>query len=155
MKNYTYIFTDGTNSDFVNFSYDMEAYYNRLVGGEKNRRSFIPHNTLDDIHDVIIVYEGEKPVACAGYKEYDEHSAEVKRVWVSERYRGQGISKKMMEMLEVRMREDGYTRIILQTRESCIEAVNLYTSMGYCLIANYPPYENMEQAVCYGKQFPL
>lgn len=148
-----YKWTDGTNVDFVNFSSDMENYYNELVGGENKRKGFIPYNALSDIHDVLVVYDADSAIACAGFREYDKDSVEIKRVWVSEKYRGRHISTKMMEMLEQRIMAKGYHRAILQTREACIQAVSLYTAIGYRRIDNYPPYDNMELAVCYEKVF--
>lgn len=150
---YEYIWTDGNNIDFVNFSSDMENYYNELVGGENKRKSFIPFNSLSDIHDVIVVYDSGKAIACASFKEYDNDTVEIKRVWVGEEYRGKHISVEMMDMLERRIIAKGYHRAILQTRDSCIKVVALYNSIGYHKIENYPPYDNMELAVCYEKIF--
>lgn len=149
--NFRYVWTDGGNEDFCKLSIQMEEYYNKMVGGSENRKSFIPYNALNDIHDVVIVYDNEMAVACASFKEYDPETVEIKRVWVNEKYRRQHISKRMMEMLEQRAKDKGYKRAVLQTREKCVEAVNLYQGTGYRLIENYPPYDKMELAVCYGK----
>lgn len=149
---FEYIWTDGSNPDFAALSQLMEDYYNQLVGGVEKRISFIPHNTLDDIHNVLMVYSEGKPIASAAFKEYDASTVEVKRVWVCREYRGRHISRTMMELLEKRAKEMGYTRAILQTREQCVEAVSLYTKIGYFRAANYPPYDEMEQAVCYAKK---
>ncbi len=149
---FEYIWTDGSNPDFAALSKLMEDYYNQLVGGAEKRSSFIPHNTLDDIHNVLMVYSGIKPVASAAFKEYDTSTVEIKRVWVCREYRGRHISRTMMEQLERRAREMGYTRAILQTREQCLEAVSLYTKIGYSRTSNYPPYDTMAQAICYAKQ---
>ena len=130
----------------------MEDYYNQLAGGAEKRSSFIPHNALDVIRNVLMVYSDGKPIASAAFKEYNLSSVEVKRVWVCREYRGRHISRAMMEMLERRAKEMGYTRAVLQTREQCVEAVSLYTKIGYSRIANYPPYDEMEQAVCYAKE---
>ncbi len=151
MDNLEYIWTDGSNPDFARFSQDMEEYYNQMAGGEQNRKGFIPYNALKDIHDVVIVYNGNHAVACASFKEYSEEDVEIKRVWVDPNYRGHHISKKMIEMLEKRAKERGYRRAILQTREKCVEAVHLYKTMGYEQMENYPPYDRMNLAVCYGK----
>lgn len=150
-RKFIYKWTDGTDGDFIKFSGDMEDYYNRLVGGEDNRKGFVPYNALADIHDVMVVYDEDRPAACASFKGYDERSAEIKRVWVSEEYRGRHISRKMMELLEERAREKGFERAILQTREACVEAVSLYKSLGYAEIVNYPPYDKLELAVCFEK----
>lgn len=149
---FKFLWTDGTNQDFVNFSEDMENYYNMLAGGQKKRESFIPYNALADIHDVVVAYCEDKPVACAGFREHSADSAEIKRVWVSKEYRGNGISKILMCMLERRAGEKGYQNLILQTREACREACALYRSIGYSRIDNYPPYDRMQSAVCFGKK---
>ena len=149
---FEYIWTDGSNSDFAALSLLMEEYYNQLAGGAEKRSSFIPHNSLGDIHNVLMVYSENKPVASAAFKAFDASTVEVKRVWVCCEYRGRHISRTMMELLERRAREMGYTRAVLQTREKCVEAVSLYTKIGYSRIENYPPYDGMEHAVCYAKQ---
>lgn len=149
---FEYIWTNGSNPDFAALSRLMEDYYNQLAGGAEKRSSFIPHNALDVIRNVLMVYSDGKPIASAAFKEYNLSSVEVKRVWVCREYRGRHISRAMMEMLERRAKEMGYTRAVLQTREQCVEAVSLYTKIGYSRIANYPPYDEMEQAVCYAKE---
>ncbi|MBE6759861.1 MAG: GNAT family N-acetyltransferase [Ruminococcaceae bacterium] len=149
---FDYIWTDGSDPDFVALSLLMEDYYNQLVGGSEKRSSFIPHNALDDIHNVLMVYCDGKPIASAAFKEYDPFTVEVKRVWVCREYRGRHISRTMMELLEKRAKGMGYTRAVLQTREQCLAAVSLYTKMGYSRTSNYPPYDRMAQAICYAKQ---
>lgn len=149
---YVFKWTDGNNQDFIDFSEDMEEYYNQLVGGAFNRKKFIPHNSLVDIKDVLIVYENEKPVGCASFKEYNSECVEIKRVWISKNYRGKGISRKLMLLIEFKAKEKGFKTAILQTRETCVEAVSLYKSIGYKKIDNYPPYEEMEQAICFYKE---
>jgi len=147
-----FVWTDGTNRDFINFSKDMESYYNTLAGGQKNRESFVPYNALADIHNAVVVYCDGKPIACAGFREHGAGAAEIKRVWVCKEYRGNGISKTMMRMLEIRAGEKGYQELILQTREACRAACALYRSIGYARINNYPPYDGMKSAVCFGKR---
>jgi GNAT superfamily N-acetyltransferase len=82
----------------------LDSFLNNLVGGEENRAEYIPYNSLDDIHDVIIIYDNSAPIACAAFKKYDKECAEVKRVFIKEKYRGKGISKKLMKQLEARKR---------------------------------------------------
>lgn len=146
-----FLWTDGTHPAFAAFSQCLEDYFNALVGGCANRKEFIRFNARYDIHDVLLAYDGETPVACASYKAHDSHTAEVKRVFVREDYRGQGISRLLMAQLEQRAVTQGYTTLILQTREACREAVGLYRAIGYRQIPNYPPYDTMPIAVCFAK----
>ena len=100
-------YTDGCNKDFIELCHKLDDFLNELVGGEENRIEYVQYNKLDDIHDVIVVYDNNIPVACASFKKYNDECAEVKRVFVKEEYRGMGISKELMEMLEKRAQERG------------------------------------------------
>ena len=120
-----FVYTDGGNSDFIELCHDLDSFLNELVGGEANRAEYIPYNQLDDIHDVIIVYDDDIPVGSASFKKYDGESAEVKRVFIKREYRGKGISNKLMELLENVAREQGYRYLILESGEPLVAAMAL------------------------------
>jgi len=143
--------TDGNDRDFQRFYLKTEEYYNQLVGGAENRKAFIPYNISESIRDVLIAYDGNTAVGCAGLKPFSGSDAEVKRVWVEPEYRKHHIALKIMRLLEEKARENGFSRLILQTREIMTGAVRLYEKTGYCRIQNYPPYDGMEDAVCFAK----
>lgn len=143
--------TDGTNRDFERFYQITEDYYSKIVGGINNRKSFVSYNISSNIHNVIIAYLNEYPVACAGLKEYSGSAVEMKRVWVEPQYRNCHIASKMIHEVEAKARQLGYGRIILQTREIMADAVKLYTKLGYERIGNYPPYDKLNGAVCFAK----
>lgn len=142
---------DGHNKDFVSLCHNLDDYLNDIVGGEQNRAAYIPYNCLDDINDAIVAYEGDSPVGCASFKRYDSDHAEIKRVFIKKEYRGQGISKKMMEMLEDKAREQGYIYCILESGEILVNAMKLYRTIGYKVIPNYGPYVEMKDSVCMKK----
>ncbi|MCR5122441.1 MAG: GNAT family N-acetyltransferase [Ruminococcus sp.] len=144
--------TDGNNEDFARFYRVTEDYYSALVGGEDKRKGFIPYNLSSVIEDVLVVYAGEKPAACAGIKAYSEKDAEIKRVWVEPGFRKNHIASQMMALLEEKAKRRGFSRLILQTREIMPDAVGLYTKLGYHRIGNYPPYDKLEGAVCFAKE---
>ena len=144
-------YTDGKDQDFIELCHGLDDFLNELVGGEENRAEYIPYNQLDDIHDVIVAYDGNIPIGCASFKRYDEECAEVKRVFVKQGYRGRGISKKLMELLEKAAREQGYRYLILESGEPLVAAMALYRKTGYKVIPNYGQYENMEDSVCMKK----
>ncbi len=148
----TFKWTDGNDLDFIEFSSKLEEYFNELVGGEQNRKSFIPYNSLSNIHDVLIAYVNSKAVGCASFKKYSYNTVEIKRVYVDKAFRRLGIAKQLMAKLETAALAKGYSRLILQTREACTEAVALYKSIGYHITDNYEPYTDMPLAVCYEKK---
>lgn len=95
-----FVYTDGENSDFIALCRMLDDNLNELVGGEVQRKQYIQYNTLEHIHDVILIYDGSLPVACGSFKHYADGIAEVKRVFVQKEYRGKGISKQLMSALE-------------------------------------------------------
>lgn len=147
-----FIYTNGENPDFIGLCHDLDDFLNELVGGEKNRAEYIQYNKLDDIHDVIVAYDEDTPVGSAGFKKYDDDCAEVKRVFIKREYRGKGISKKLMELLEERARNKGYKYLILESGESLVAAMSLYRKIGYKIIPNYGQYKDMPDSVCMKKE---
>lgn len=147
-----FVYTDGTNSDFIELCHGLDNFLNELVGGEKNRAEYIPYNQLDDIHDVIIAYDDTLPVGCASFKKYDDEHAEVKRVFVRQTYRGKGISRKLMKLLENAARERGYRYLVLESGEPLVAAMALYKKIGYKIIPNYGQYINMPDSICMKKK---
>ena len=151
MNEVNYRWTDGKDEAFQKFYLDTEEYYSNIVGGLKNRLGFVPHNLSDSISDVIIAYVENIAVGCAGLRMYEEGIAEIKRIWVVPEYRGKHIATELMDLVEERARQTGFRKVILQTRSIMKEAVNLYTSRGYHRIENYPPYDQLDGAICFAK----
>ncbi|WP_343208645.1 GNAT family N-acetyltransferase [Anaerolentibacter hominis] len=145
-------YTDGSSTEFVELCGLLDDFLNALTGGEEKRQEYIPYNRLDDIHDVIVVYDNDIPVGSAGFKKYDDDCAEVKRVFIKPEYRGKGISNKLMEVLECNARKQGYHYLILETGEPLIAAMALYRKIGYKVIPNYGQYKDMPDSVCMKKK---
>ena len=144
--------TNGQDKDFIRLCHALDGFLNELVDGEENRAQYIPYNTLDDIHDVLVAYENNTPIGCASFKRYDDKSAEVKRVFVKEEYRGKQVGRQLMESLEQLVRDKGYSYLILESGEPLVAAMRLYRSLGYAVIPNYGQYVNMADSVCMKKK---
>jgi GNAT superfamily N-acetyltransferase len=146
-----YLHTNGKNKDFIKLCNQLDNNLNDIAGGEENRKEYIQHNTLDDIHDVILAYIGDLPIACASFKHIEDNVAEVKRVFVRKEHRGKGISKKIMQKLELAAKDKGYKSLVLETGKKMSVAVGLYQSLGYKIIPNYGQYKCMDKSVCMKK----
>ena len=59
MEEYKYIKTDGTNPDFQLMCQKLDENLDELVGTKFQRSKYAKYNTLDTIHDVIIIYKGD------------------------------------------------------------------------------------------------
>lgn len=146
------IYTDGKDIRFINLCRELDDFLNEIVGGEKQREKYNQYNTLDDIHDVVLVIDNGQAVGCGSFKKYSENAAEIKRVFVKKGYRRKGLAKYIMQALEQRARNTGYIMLILETGNLLIAAMKLYSGIGYEIIANYGQYADMPESICMAKQ---
>lgn len=131
---------------------ELDDFLDELVGGRNNREQYVPLNQLDCIHTAIVAYDGDTPIACAGLKDYDGETAEIKRVFVRAECRGRHISVALMRQIEQAAKEQGIRRLILETGAPLVAAMALYRKMGYAVIPNYGPYQNMPDSICMQKE---
>lgn len=136
--------------DFLLLSNELDEYLNGAIGGEEKREKYKGFNHLDTMDYVIIAYEESKPVGCGALRKYSEESMEIKRVFVREAYRKNGVAAEIMERLISKAREQGYQNMILETGEFLPASVRLYTRFGFKKIQNYGAYINMEESLCMG-----
>jgi GNAT superfamily N-acetyltransferase len=87
--------------------------------------------------DFLVVYEGTRPVGCGGLKRLDDRTCEVKRMYVLPSHRGHGLSGQLLEALEARAIELGFTRSRLDTGLRQAAAKHLYERSGYVEIPDY------------------
>jgi DNA-binding MarR family transcriptional regulator/predicted GNAT family N-acyltransferase len=85
---------------------------------------------------VVARLEGE-PVGCGGLKTLDAGTGEIKRVWTTRSARGIGVAGRIMQWLEQRAREMGFSVVRLDTNKSLTEAQALYRKLGYREIGRY------------------
>ncbi|MDH3667204.1 MAG: helix-turn-helix domain-containing GNAT family N-acetyltransferase [Paracoccaceae bacterium] len=78
----------------------------------------------------------DEPVGC-GTLTAQADFGEIKRVWIAERLRGLGLSRRLLAELENVACVAGFSRLRLDTNESLAEAQALYRSSGYHEIARF------------------
>lgn len=71
------------------------------------------------------------PVACGVLKKVAPDVADIKRMWVSERVRGRGVGRRLLERLVAEGRAMGLRRVQLETNRVLTEAIALYRSAGF------------------------
>jgi DNA-binding MarR family transcriptional regulator/GNAT superfamily N-acetyltransferase len=85
---------------------------------------------------VVARIDGE-PIGCGGLKALDAETGEIKRVWTAASARGIGVAGRIMQRLQERAREMGFSVLRLDTNKSLIEAQALYRKLGYREIGRY------------------
>lgn len=147
------LITDAANLDFIKLTKVLDENLNGISADrpKEERNKYASFNELSNITKAFVLYDKEIAIGCAAFKKYAANTVEVKRVFVSEKYRGKGLSKIMLFELEKQVRKDGFNRLILETGKNNRAAVNMYKSMNYREIDNFPPYTDMADSVCLSK----
>ena len=144
-----YLRTDSSNTDFRSLVVLLDKYLS-VINGEKDS-FFAAFNTIDALQNVIVAFDQEKPVGCGAFKPYSNDSAEIKRMFVLEEYRGQGIAQGVLTALETWASQSGFSTCVLETSKTMQPAVRLYEKCGYVVIPNYGQYQGVETSVCMQK----
>jgi len=93
---------------------------------------------LEPPHGILLVaFDGDDPVACGAVRVIDPGVAEIKRMYVAPRARGQGLGRTLLGKLERCAVELGCRTVRLDTMAAMAEAGALYRSAGYEPIADY------------------
>lgn len=100
----------------------------------------------------FVAWEDGEPVGCGALRRYDDDgTGEVKRMYVVPAARGRGISRIVLEAIELRARTLGYARLVLETGTEQPEAIGLYRSHGYDSIEPYGFYAHSPLSRCFAK----
>jgi putative acetyltransferase len=86
---------------------------------------------------LLLAYKNNVAVGCVGIRELDKGSAELKRMYVSTKFRKYKIGTKLLEGAIEIARQLGYKTIRLDTLPTMTPALNLYRSFGFYEIPSY------------------
>jgi GNAT superfamily N-acetyltransferase len=119
---------------------------------KEDQSTYDQYNKVPDLPTVVLIYINDKPIACGCFKEYNNHTIEIKRMFVEKERRGKGVSKLILDELEKWATESGFRFAILETSVRFIPARALYKNAGYTIIDNYDQYAGLPESVCMKKQ---
>jgi putative acetyltransferase len=85
---------------------------------------------------LLATVDGEY-VGCVGLRWLEDQIAEMKRMYVLEKYRGLGIGKALSDEFISRARAIGYAKVRLDTIPRLGVALAIYKKMGFAVIAPY------------------
>ena len=142
---------DNNHRDFVALTKKLDAELTSRYGAKQS--AYDEHNVIDRISTAVVGYIGERPVACGCFKVVDDQTVEIKRMYVADDCRRNGLSVMVLQSLEKWSSELGYTKAILETGKGQPEALGLYRRCGYEITENYGPYKGLENSVCMKKVF--
>ncbi len=80
----------------------------------------------------LVAFAADGTVAgCGGVQPHDAGTAEVKRMWIHQEWRGAGLGRRLLAELEHRSHVLGYTTVVLDTNATLTEAIAMYETAGY------------------------
>lgn len=109
-------------------------------------------NGIDQLNQVVVVFQDEIAVACGAFKPYNSSTVEIKRMYTHEEFRGQGFASIALAELEKWAGLVGFETAVLETGIKQPEAINLYGKLGYHKRENYGPYAGLKTSVCFSKK---
>lgn len=110
---------------------------------------YVDGNIIEDNAYVILLMHNGKAIGCGCLRPFNSgNSIELKRVFVKQEFRGQKLSKKIINELILLAKEKKYNSIKLETGKRQPESISLYKNTGFKEIENYGKYEGMEASIC-------
>lgn len=146
----TLLHTDPRHADFIALVRLLDEALAVIDGGDT--AFYSQFNKTDSLQHAVVAYENGLPVGCGAIKFFDTGTVEVKRMYVLPEHRRKGIAALLLDALEQRAGETGYTRCVLETGKRMPSAIALYERAGYMRMDNYGQYVGVENSICFQKK---
>ena len=92
-----------------------------------------------------VAFVEDLPAGCIAYRKKADGVGEVKRLFLRKEYRGKGISKELLKLVENHAKTEGCTTLFLDTRITLEPAVSLYRANGFDIIFQQGLYIQMQK----------
>lgn len=99
----------------------------------------------------IVAYDAVTPVGCGALRPITDSEIELKRMYVAESNRGRGVSREILEYLENKARQLGFSKLLLETGDQQHAAIGLYEKSGYQRTKSFGEYVVSPRSICFAK----
>lgn len=128
-----------------------DAYAAALYPAESNH--MVDIDSLVQPHVIFCVARQDNVlVGCGAAVLKPDGYAEIKRMFVHDSVRGQGVGRRILALLEGQVRAQGICVTRLETGVYSYDAIRLYERMGYTKIGPFADYWDDPLSVFYEKQ---
>lgn len=141
--------TDSSNADFQNLVKFLDA--DLAIRNGNDHAFYDQFNKIDKIKNCIVIYIDEIPVACGAFKNFEDDTVEIKRMYTNPNFRKRGLATTIVNELETWAKELNYKKAVLESSLEQNEALSVYEKSGYQRIPNYGQYIGIDKSVCYEK----
>lgn len=138
-------------ADAMSLIAELEAQLEPLYP-RASRHGLSVEQLLSEAVAFFVLRSDGVPAACGGIKLIDGQFGELKRMFVRPAFRGQGLSKLMLQHLAGYAQSNGIAMLRLETGIHQHEAIGLYERMGFQRIAPFGTYQEDPNSVFFEKQ---
>ena len=117
--------------------------------GSDGKNSFQDWENENSKFVFVVAEINTEIVGCGAIRPIDTTTGEVKRMYA--KYPGKKIGQTILDFLENKALNLGYTNLILETRVKNESAIQFYQKQGYKIIPNYGKYTDRPEAICLEK----
>ena len=116
---------------------------------------FCSHMTVEDMADaattVFVARDAGDAIACGALRRPDDGIGEVKRMYTIPSRQGEGVGGQILERIEAHAREEGLTRLVLETGHVHHAAYRVYERGGFTRCGPVLDYPDTGWSVFYEK----
>lgn len=119
----------GTNKDFAALCKMLEDFQFDMLPILREKE----YSLTDDLEEIegFVMYLDKEPIASIGIKKVSQDTCEIVRVYVKDKYRGQGYAKILFEKIEGYAKSLGYKRAEMVAWLKAQSAIKLYKRLNY------------------------
>jgi putative acetyltransferase len=140
--------TTSENQDFQKLTALFDEFLIDIDGDEKD---FFAHYNQIYLDHVVVCYENDIAIGCGAFKQHENNTIEIKRMFVDPNHRKKGVAKFILNALENWATELGNSIFILETSVKLAAAIALYLKAGYVPTDNYGQYVGIASSYCMKK----
>ena len=115
--------------DLINEYFDPKDFEEELVS--------LPGKYSKPEGNLLLAFYNDQPAGCVALKKIDEHTCEMKRMFVYPEFHGKGIGYALAKAIIDEAKKIGYSSMKLDTSIRQIEAQKLYQGFGFKNIEAY------------------
>lgn len=140
--------TNAQNSEFKRLVQLLNADLAKRDGKTHPLAQF---NDISNLNHVVLALENDSAIGCGAIAAYDIDTMEIKRMYVSQKARGQRVGENILSELENWSKELGYSKCILFMGSKQPEASKLYQKNKYHPIEKYDILKDIQDSICLAK----
>ena len=130
----------------------LDAFLGSLYPPDENFLALPDSDVSQDRGTFLVGWAGGRAIACGAIRLISGSTGEVKRMWVDPAGRGFGHGRALLAELERWAVGRGAERVVLETGDLQVEALNLYRSSGYREIPCFGEYAASPSSLCFEKR---